>query len=62
MKNISNSIESEIRLVHYPTGIIIIENSSRSAFKNREKSLEKLKELVPDYKLEDVFTEQFKLA
>lgn len=59
---LSTSIESEIKLVHYPTGIIIVENFSRSAFRNREKAFEKLKELVPDYKLEDILVERFSFA
>lgn len=54
--------EAEIKLIHLPTGTIIIENSSFSSFLNRERAFEKLKETVPDYKLEDVQIKTFRNA
>lgn len=55
-------MESEIKLIHLPTGTVIIENESRSSHVNREKAFERLKEIIPDYKREDILIEKFTLA
>lgn len=36
--------ESEVRVTHLPTGICIVENTTRSSYLNREKALKRLAE------------------
>lgn len=54
--------EAEIKLTHLPSGTVIIENSSFSIFLNRERAFERLRELVPDYKREDIQIDTFRFA
>lgn len=53
---------AEIKLTHLPSGTVIIENSSFSSFLNRERAFERLKELVSEYRKEDVLIEAFRTA
>lgn len=51
--------ESKIELLHTPTGIKIVENSTIFFFLNRERAFERLKICVPNYKKEDVKIKTF---
>ena len=41
-----NKVETGVRLIHVPTGIVVTSTEERSQFLNRQKATEKLKEIL----------------